>query len=409
VSAGAFFWALWHEQAPAQQFSRAMNAFRSRDWERVQYDLLSLKTASGYESRSILFSAALRLQRREFGQALEELELAAAHPEIRATALTLAGEALYGQGKFRAAERAFRLALQVDKDEIEAHRWLAVAYYDIGLMTAALTHLQRVADLDPHDARPHRIMGVIHMDHGNPAAAVDDFEESIRREPEQPDRDDILLELAQCQRQLHRYDDARKTLSIVGVSANSLALLADIDYHQGRAEDAKKRAQAALKLAENQRLALLVLGKIAFDERNFADAVKTLTQAGRVAPKDYDIRYALSTSLRVVGRNAEAEAELRAAERLHDLEKRAEDLLQQAIAEPEDADVRYQLGTVAEQLGLDQLAETWFRAATLLAPDSQRARAKLIELGERAGRRNDGFHRGVVHSRMSSVEPESPQ
>ncbi|HWB14240.1 MAG TPA: tetratricopeptide repeat protein [Pirellulales bacterium] len=405
VGTGAVLWLLWHQQAPAQQFGRAMEAFRSRDWERVQYGLLGLKTASGYESRAILFSAALHLQRKEFGPALEELELAAAHPDVRAAALTLAGEALYGQGKLRPAEKTFRRALEVNADEIEAHRWLAIAYYDIGLMTAALGHLQRVADLDPHDPRPHRIMGVIHMDHGNPVAAVDDFEESVRRDPAQPDRDDILLELGQCQRQLHRYDDARRTLSMIEESADSLALLADIDYHQNRAAEAGQHAREALKLAADQRLALLVLGKIAFDERRFADAVETLTRAARAAPKDYDIHYALATSLRSVGRNEEAEEELHAAEELHELGRRAEDLFQQATADPEDAGVRYQLGMVSEQLGLDQLAETWFKAAALLAPNDQRARARLAELKQRGGQWNGPLRRGVARSGMSLIEP----
>ncbi|HJT32419.1 MAG TPA: tetratricopeptide repeat protein [Pirellulales bacterium] len=368
---------LWNEHQPARQFQRGMQAVRARDWEGVNYAHLALSGAAGYETRDSLFRGALQVAQRQPEPALEELHFAAKNEATRAAAYELAGEALYAQDNFRAAEASFRRALVLDPDLSAAHRQLAAAYYDVGLMGEALSHLQRLAELEPLDPRPHQVMGVIHMDFGNSSAAVEDFEESLRRGPSQVDRQEMLLELAQCQRQLHRYDDARRTLEACDESAETLALLADVWYRQGEREQARRCAQAALDRAADQRLALLVQGRIAFDERRFDEAVLSLDQAAKTAPTDADIRYSLATALRECGRAEDAAAEMRAADELYQKGTQAQSMLQQAAAEPYNAELRYRLGVLAEELGAPDIAQTWFQATLLLAPGHRQARAKL--------------------------------
>lgn len=368
---------LWCERQPARQFQRGMQAVRARDWEGVNYAHLALSGAAGYETRDSLFRGALQVAQRQTEPALDELHFAAKNEETRAAAYELAGEALYVQQNFRAAEASFRRALALDPDLSAAHRQLAAAYYDVGLMGEALSHLQRLAELEPLDPRPHQVMGVIHMDFGNSSAAVEDFEESLRRGPSQVDRQEMLLELAQCQRQLHRYDDARRTLETSDESPEALALLADVWYRQGEREQARRCAQAALDRAADQRLALLVLGRIAFDERRFDEAVTSLHQAAKTAPKDADIRYSLATALRECGRAEDAAAEMRAADELYQKGTLAQTMLQQTAAEPYNAELRYRLGELADELGAPDIAQTWFQATLLLAPGHRQARAKL--------------------------------
>lgn len=399
--------ALCCHESPGQRLKRALHAMDVADWERLQYQHAALKNVRGYESQAGLLAGALRLQAGELDSALDELEFAAVHPDTSVRALVLAGEALYAKDNFHLAERTLRAAVTIDPDCIEAHRWLATAYYDIGLMNEALAHFQRVADLDPSDPRPHRIMGVLRMDHGNPATAADDFEESLRRDPNQVDADQIRLELAQCQERLHRFADAQHTLANCSESAGKLALLASMQHAEGRAEKARRLAEAALELAPEQRLALLVLGKLAFDDLRFGQAVELLSQAAEAAPKDHDIRYTLAIALRAAGRAGDAKRELEAAEDLRRLRERSEDVFRDALANRYNADLRYELGLLAEEVDMFALAESWFHAAVMLAQDHPEARAKLEEYKVRK-RRGEREPTILSHNRDRAIELIAP-
>lgn len=366
----------WNER-PTRQFQRALAALQARDWERLQYREPTLARRSSFEPHHGLVAAALLLEEKQFKPALRTLRYALRHRDTRAIALVVAGQALYGQNRFRDAELNFKNALQLNPGLADAHRWLAIGYYDIGLMPEAAVQFQRVAELDPDDPRPHRILADIHMDLGAHAIAVENFQESLRRDPRQVDRQEILVELAQAQLWLKRLDDALQTLSQCDDTAEALAMRADCLYARGDSAEACRLAQRALKTEPDQRLALLVLGRLAFDVREYAQAVDLLSRAVKVAPNDYDLRYSLMTALRAAGRIQQAEEELSAAEKLRELRERFDDLVHQASAAPYDADIRYQLGVLADRLELTRAAGSWFKAAVALDPRHQLALKEL--------------------------------
>jgi tetratricopeptide (TPR) repeat protein len=403
IVTGAGLAGLVYADRPEAHFRRGMTALHGRDWERLDYEYWALAGRRGYEARASLFAGALRLQESDFDGALNELAYAKGQPETSVDALVLGGQAMYAQGKLRPAEIVWGQALAIDPDHVDAHRWLAIAYYDIGLMTEALNHFQKVADLEPGDARPHRIMGVVRMDHGNLSAAVSDLEESLRRDPRQPDRQQILLELAQCQERLHRYDDALRTLNECDETAESQALSASIRYAQARPDDAERLAKHALELNSQERLALLVLGKLAIDRRQPKRALLLLDRAAEAAPTDSDVHFSLAVALRASGQVQRAQAEMDMAQNLKGLRERSDKLFQQTIKEPYNAEVRYQLGLLAEQAALGVLAETWFRAAVLLQPDHRPAQAKVEEYRRRRAQHSESGGQG------SGDETESMQ
>jgi tetratricopeptide (TPR) repeat protein len=377
VIAGVCLAAFWWWQRPAERLRRGLATLQARDWERLEYVQFSLPKTTVYAAPTSLFSAALKLERREFTSALRELRYATADPTIRPLAWVMSGEVLYAQGRFREAEMDFNIALELDPNLAEAHRWLAIAYYDIGLMTEALRHLQRVAELEPTDPRPHRIMAVIHMDHGSYAVAVEDFEESLRRDPHQPDEQDILIELAQTQFILKRYDDARRTLSACRETGEVLAMRSDAYFALGDAAQAKQLAQKALALEPDQRLAFLVLGKIALEERRHADAVDLLSKGVAAAPRDYDLQYTLLTALRAANPADEAAQQVAVVEGLRNLRERFDSLTEEAVSQPYNADIRYQLGMLASELDMPRIAESWLKAAVALDPKHRLARMEL--------------------------------
>ncbi|MGH7140003.1 MAG: tetratricopeptide repeat protein, partial [Pirellulales bacterium] len=262
-------------------------------------------------------------------------------------------------------------------DLIDAHRWLAIAYYDIGLMDETLRHLQRVAELDPRDPRPHRIMAVIHMDHGSNALAVEDFEESLGRDSRQLDRQEILEELSQAQIGLKRYEDALRTLDACEQTAKVLAMRADASYSLSNPADTRRLAQAALDSDSEQRLALLVMGKLALDDRRHEEAVKILSQAARVARADYDVQYTYYTALRAAGRTQDAEKQLAVTEELRQRHDEFNALVEDVVADPYNAQIRYHLGILAGQLDMPRIAQSWLKAAVALNPNHALARNEL--------------------------------
>jgi tetratricopeptide (TPR) repeat protein len=375
--AGTCALALWRWQRPQERLRRSLATLEARDWERLEYEYFALPKTSAYTAPTSLLSAALKLERREFTAALRDLRYAAADPDIRPLAWVFAGKALYAQERFREAELNFKHALELDPNLVEADRWLAIAYYDIGLMTEAQRYLQRVAELDKSDPRPHRIMAVIHMDHGSYAVAVEDFEESLRRDPHQPDLQDILVELAQTQFTLKRYEDARRTLAGCQETAEVLAMKGDACFALGDASQAKRLSEKALDLELNQRLALLVLGKIALEERRHNDAVELLSRGAAAAPTDYDLQYTLLTALRAANRPEEADQQVVVVEGLRKLRERFELLAEDAANQPYDADIRYELGVLANRLDMPRIAESWLKAALALNPNHALARSEL--------------------------------
>lgn len=355
----------WHGN-PAIRLQESLASLAAHDWEALEYRQLYMPAKSRYAAARSLFAGALKLHDRDFVSAQRDFRNAAADPAFRPLAWLLAGETLFAQNRLREAEQNFSYAIQLQPNLVEAHRWLAIVYYDLGLMRESVVQLNRVAELDPADPRPHRVMAVIHMDLGSDAIAVEEFEESLRRDPRQSDRQDILIELAQAQLALRRYDAALKTLSACETNAEVLALLADACYALGDTAKAKELAQASHRTDPGQRLALIVLGKAALDERRHDDAIEMLKDGAELAPADYQMQYTLLVALRAAGRTSEAEQQSAKVEALRALRDKFDALLEQAVSDPYNAEIRYQLGVVAGQLEMPRIAESWLKAAVAL-------------------------------------------
>ena len=379
---GAVFLAgLWISNGPHQRKRRGLDLLAAHDWTRLQYLELMLPQTPEYRPARYLFAGALALDRREFVPALRDVRFAAGDPEVQAWAWLLAGEALYGQNRFREAELNFKHAIELDPDLADAYRWMAIAYYDVGLLNEALQYLSRVAELDPHDPRPHRLMALIYMERGGEAFAVEDLQESLRRDPHQPEREDVLADLAICQIQLNRWEDAQQTLASCSETVDIWAMQAVALYSLGEGEEAKRLAQKALDTGVEVPLALSVLGKLAVDERRYDDAIEFLTRGAEAVPSDYHTQYSLSTALRAAGRNDDAEKQLAVVESLRELREKFEALLEQAEKDPYDADIRYQLGLLSSQLGLPDVMTKWMKAAVILDPNHLPALAELKKHG----------------------------
>jgi tetratricopeptide (TPR) repeat protein len=361
---------------PRRHFEAAVAAFARNDLDAVQTAAEALRGVAGYEPHSHLLEGMLLLRKDRLPDAAVQLGLAANHPDTRALACTLCGEALCRSRELRGAERVLKAAIQSDRSQTDAHRWLAVLYYDIGSMVHALKELSAVAEQAPGDPRPLRLMGLIHKDFDKYQEAATAYRESLRRAAALSDEEaarfvdktEIRLELGECLLRLRRHAELLEALGECPRSAQRLALEAASYYNERDIESARKLVAAALALAPNELDALHLQATLDLDANDPAAAVKILRRAAEQYPKDHSVHYKLSQAYQRLGRKEAAAAEAKLSKELYDLQRHFAELHQQAIRDTADADVRYQLGVVARQLGKPELAETWFRAALALDP-----------------------------------------
>jgi len=358
----------WRGLLPQRHFERALAALEAGRLDAVQRELAALEGAAGYEPHRHYLRGAVLLSKRQYYPALREFGSCVDHPELRVRTLTLSGQALYKVRQLPSAIRLLVEAVAAQPDAVEARRWLASAYYDLGLNDQALDELRRVARLAPADPRPHRLMGLMYKDFEQYDAAAAMYRESLRRDARQPDGEQILLELADCQVKLQHLDEALATLAQCRPSPERWTREAECHYCAGRADEARRLLGETLQQSPADLAALLLAGTIALADGNAAAAVDAFTRATTAYPKDYLAHYKLSQAYRRAGNLAQAEQCARTAEDLKKIRLEFSKLHATAAEEPGNAEVRCRLGILARELGRPDLARTWFEAALAINP-----------------------------------------
>jgi tetratricopeptide (TPR) repeat protein len=368
----------WLSQRPERQFTLALADVERQDWSAVRRRAAALEQSADHFAQAQLLWAIAEIHDNQLMEAIEDLQTAIEHPQTKPLAYAYAGEAWFKLRHYVRAEQSL-LASHADlPNRADTHRWLAALYYDTGAMGNAMVHLTRTAELAPADPRPHRLIGLINKDFENFEPAVAAYQESLRRDPRQPDRETVLLELADSQVRARQFQDGLKTLAQCRQSAHRRVLEAECHF----ALDDKQRAKSVLTdvLAQtpNRPDALVVLGGILLDEGDLPGAVRALTRCLDVVPLDYTARYRLGQAYQRQGNQAEASKHGKIAEDMKRLREEFNDLHHQAIAKPQDAEIRYQLGVTATKLHQPELAHSWFQATLALDP-SHKAAASAIQ------------------------------
>ncbi len=380
--AAAVVAAAWQERRPERRFARALAALDAKQFDRVAEELADLEGVPGFEPQRHFLRGALLLHAGQRYPALEEFGHTVEVPALRVRTLTLSGQALYEARQLPAAVNVLRQAVAADPKAVEAHRWLASAYYDLGLNDDTLAHLQRIAELDPADPRPHRLMGLIQKDFENYSGAVASYQESLRRDPQQPHREAVFLELAACQIKLQQNEDALRTLAEAQPSPDRWASEAECHYRAGRAEEAKRLVEQALAADPVHLQALLLKGTILLDGGRVGEAAEVFAQAVVGYPKDYVARQRLIQAYRQLGDTDRVAEQAAIADNLKRLREEFSKLHETAAAEPQNADVRCRLGVLALELDRADLARVWFQAALAIDPKHAETLRCLGQTGE---------------------------
>lgn len=374
------YWEYKNWGGAAHEFARALEALDAKDFDQVREQLEALEDESRYAAHRHFLQGALLLQEGNPSSALQEFELAVPEEEIRVRALVLSGQAMCQLGQQKNAERLWLEAVAEDSEAVQAYRCLAMLYYDLGAMDHAQKYALRVADLDRQDPRPYRLLGLMRKDSEHYEDAVKYYLESLRRNPQPPAREEILLELAESQIKLGQNEAALATLKDCPRSVNRLVLEAECNFSINRREQAEALLQEGLRQSPDDFSALLLQGTMALERGDPAAAVAALSRSVEVRPKDYQARFQLAQAYRRLGNREQAEKHNQLAEQIKQIRLEFSELHQRAAEQPSDAEVRYRLGHIAQQLDQPDLARLWLQAALALDPQHEPARRELAHL-----------------------------
>jgi tetratricopeptide (TPR) repeat protein len=278
----------------------------------------------------------------------------------------LMAEAAQRAGDHREVEAILTPMVIRQPDLLDAHRLLAASYYDLGAVDGAVTHLHEAARLAPSDPRPMRLLGLIHSDYELFDEAIPFYIESLRRGPDQPDREDVLLELARCQTKQRQHEEALTTLTRRRPSAESELVRAECLLALGRRDEARAVVARVLDARPDDVEALLLEGTIRLEDGDADAAMAFLKKAASSDPNHYLAHLTLAKALSQVGRETDAEAERATAERIREARKTFADLHKEAWENPQDPAVRLRLAELAARLGRPDLEAVWRAAAASL-------------------------------------------
>ena len=374
--------AFQHWTDPYRYFELGMAAVGENDWDQVAASAAALQEHPSYRLQHQFLNASLRMREGRPEAALPLAIAAQGHPDVAVEARVLAGEAAYQLGAAGNAKLYWEDALMLDEQCVAAHQWLGVLYFDLGAMDNAILHLQAVSHLSPEDHRPDRLMGLINRDYERPEVAIPHYLESLRRAPDQPDAENVRLELAECQIKQREFDQAMANLESCSDSARKKRLVARCLMNMGELDEARELARQALQEQPDQLEVLQLNADIALIDGESERAARWLRRGAQVDPYDHGTRTQLAQVLGRMGLDEESDEHSRRADELQKLWERFSDLQIDAINRMTDAQVRYEIGTLARQLGKPELAIVWFKAALAIDPSLSDAAQALSEMGE---------------------------
>lgn len=378
LAAAGVSWWNWHR--PEKSFSRGREALRAGDRQQVLREARQLQETPGFEPHGRLLSGLLLLRSGKPAEALTELQQAAQGESTALEAMTAAAECYYQLGQYIEVIDTAHAVLARNAEALDARRWLAAAYYDLGDLSDAVTELQTISTQSPDDPKPERLLGLIYKDNERFTEAVEHYRESIRRGPQQDDRQLVLLELAESLIRLSRFDESLQTLTDCDLTARSLALKAECLEGLGRADEAKGVLRQAIEIEPAYLPPVLQLAKLLLEAGRADEAVGMLQDAVRTAPHNGRAHYQLSQAYTRLGQQAKAAEELQLFQEAQQSEREFTDLHLAAAKNPSDADVRYRLGVLSRQFQKPELARVWFRAALAIHPGHGPARLALSEI-----------------------------
>jgi tetratricopeptide (TPR) repeat protein len=226
-----------------------------------------LKTAVQLDPDSEEAVTTLALLYSDEGDTAHALQVLSAVPDTgRSAKLYAALGATYEQRKdYKSAIDAYKHAIQLDHDNLDAIRGLAENYLNDGQIDAALDQYKVIADANPEDAQTYLRMSEIYRRQGKYDQALDDLKKA---EAMVPDALEVPYNIAVVYEAQARYDEAIKILQDLLKKTEK----PDGSYSQGD--------------RNNRGIFIERLGMVYRDQENYSAAVETFRKMLTVGGDD---------------------------------------------------------------------------------------------------------------------------
>lgn len=370
VAGGAAAW--WHHTTqPEYRLRRGQDALRRGDLDRADKMALLLEADGAYDQAHLLRGEML-LRGRRYAEALAEFNQIRDQGDIRRAAAALSGQCLLYLKNPREAERAFLFVLSEDPNHVDAHRGLAVVYYDQGAMPLAMAHLEQVTRLDPKDGRPYRTLGLMYKDLDDRAKAVEAYRAALARDLGPEAAEEARLELAEVLLKQLQHEAALQALEPLGPrtadAPRAVALRAEALWGLGREADARALLDRTLAQHPGVPALLRVRGRLYLAADNPQEAAALLERAVAQDRHDFAARFLLAQAYERLNRAADAAEQRRLGQQTQDYYTEMSKLTREALGRPWDAPVRRRLAEVCQKLDRPELAAMWQEAAAACPP-----------------------------------------
>jgi tetratricopeptide (TPR) repeat protein len=125
-----------------------------------------------------------QMQLQQWSDAQWAFEEAAKVEPGNAKAYLGAGSALNEEKNYPEAQKALQHSLEIRPDSPEAHYELARSLWGMGIWQLAEPHVRQAIELNKDYAGPHALMGNIYLQQEDAEAALAEFQECLRLDPE---------------------------------------------------------------------------------------------------------------------------------------------------------------------------------------------------------------------------------
>ena len=273
------------------------------------------------------------------------------------------GNVLYSQGKLDDAVAAYRQAISVKPDYVEAYSNLGNALKDRGSLDGAVVAYCRAISIKPDYAEAYSNLGAALYEQGRLDQAVAAYRQAIRIKP---DYAEALLNLGAALRIRGTFDEAvaayRQAISVKPDYAEAYSNLGNALKDRGSLDEAAAAYRQAIRIKPDYAEAYSNLGAALYEQGRLDQAVAAYRQAIRIKP-DYAEAYSnLGNALKERGTLDEAVAAHRQAIRI----------------KPEFAGAYSNLGTALNDQGKLEEAIASYRQAIRIKPDFAEAYSNLM-------------------------------
>jgi tetratricopeptide (TPR) repeat protein len=267
-----------------------------------------------------------------FAAAIAPFKAATSEDSHNQQATTLLGLSYYGAKQFKEASKYLDQASKSDPENVELHQLLANSCLWAKEYSCAVDEFKWIQQKDPNSAAAHMLMGEALDGLGRTVEAVKEFQSGIDAAPREPN---LHFGLGYLYWKQHKYSDAKplfdQELAIDSTHAQSLAYLGDIAMKEKATDKALPLLRKAVQLKDDIRIAHFDIGVILLEQKNYKDALVSLSRAEALDPAQPDAHYRLARLYRDTG---DLSASQREMEKVRELHQKEEDVASKILATP---------------------------------------------------------------------------